>query len=99
MKKFFYIFLISGFGLSSSTKAQVQPKPMVNGTIAYVQGLEAFENREYEKSLQLLMEAKNQLGNEAGLSYAIADTYFAMEDLPNAALYGKQAVSKAPENK
>ena len=99
MKKFFYIFLISGFGLSSSTKAQVQPKPMVNGTIAYVQGLEAFENREYEKSLQLLMEAKNQLGNEAGLSYTIADTYFAMEDLPNAALYGKQAVSKAPENK
>ena len=99
MKKFLYIFLISGFGLTSSIKAQVQPKPMVNGTISYVQGLEAFENREYEKSLELLIEAKNQLGEESGLNFAIADTYFAMEDLPNAALYGKQAVAQAPENK
>ncbi|XWN36603.1 MAG: tetratricopeptide repeat protein [Balneola sp.] len=99
MKKFFYIFLFLSVSTVSSSVAQVQPKPVVNGTIAYVQGLEAFENKEYQKSLNLLLEAKNKLGAGQGISYAIADTYFAMEDLPNAALYGKQAVEEAPGNK
>ncbi|MBO6621978.1 MAG: tetratricopeptide repeat protein [Balneola sp.] len=99
MKKVFYISIIFSVVISISVDAQTQPKSQVTGTIAYVQGLEAFENREYQKSLELLVEARNQLGEEPGVSYAIADTYFAMDDLPNAALYGKQAVEQSPKNK
>ncbi len=99
MKKIFHILLLCSFGIAVNSKAQVQPKSKVSGTQAYVQGLDAFENQDYERSLELLIEAEKKLGSSAGINYAIADTYFAMEDLPNAALYGKEAVEKSPENK
>jgi tetratricopeptide (TPR) repeat protein len=99
MKKAFYISVIFSVSLSIAVDAQTQSKSQINGTIAYVQGLEAFENQEYERSVELLIEAEKQLGGTAGVNYAIADAYFVMEDLPSAALYGKRAVELAPENK
>ncbi|MEQ9090623.1 MAG: tetratricopeptide repeat protein [Balneola sp.] len=99
MKKIFHIVLVFSIGIGVNSQAQVQPKSKISGTQAYVQGLDAFENQEYERSLELLIEAEKQLGSSAGINYAIADTYFAMEDLPNAALYGKEAVEKSPGNK
>ncbi len=99
MKKAFYISIIFSVSLSIAVDAQTQSKSQINGTIAYVQGLEAFENQEYERSVELLIEAEKQLGGTAGVNYAIADAYFVMEDLPSAALYGKRAVELAPKNK
>ena len=99
MKKAFYISVIFSVSLSIAVDAQTQSKSQLNGTIAYVQGLEAFENQEYERSVELLIEAEKQLGGTAGVNYAIADAYFVMEDLPSAALYGKRAVELAPKNK
>ncbi len=101
MKKNLHILLLSVlcFVASSPLWAQVQSKKTVSGTKAFVKGLEAFENNEYERSLEFLLEASSQLGSASGLNYALADTYFAMEDIPNAALYGKQAVEQAPANK
>ncbi len=99
MKKAFYISVIFSVSLSIAVDAQTQSKSQINGTIAYVQGLEAFENQEYERSVELLIEAEKQLGGTAGVNYAIADAYFVMEDLPSAALYGKRAVELAPKNK
>ena len=99
MKKAFYISVIFSVSLSIAVDAQTQSKSQINGTISYVQGLEAFENQEYERSVELLIEAEKQLGGTAGVNYAIADAYFVMEDLPSAALYGKRAVELAPENK
>lgn len=99
MKKIFHIVLVFSIGIGVNSQAQVQPKSKISGTQAYVQGLDAFENQDYERSLELLIEAEKQLGSAAGINYAIADTYFAMEDLPNAALYGKEAVEKSPGNK
>ncbi len=99
MKKAFYISVIFSVSLSIAVDAQTQSKSQINGTITYVQGLEAFENQEYERSVELLIEAEKQLGGTAGVNYAISDAYFVMEDLPSAALYGKRAVELAPENK
>tara|TARA_R110002124_G_scaffold282524_1_gene457718 strand:+ start:7311 stop:8999 length:1689 start_codon:yes stop_codon:yes gene_type:complete len=99
MKKFIYIVLIGITGSSISVMAQVQPRAKVSGTQIYVQGLEAYENQEYDRSIQLLLEARKLLGSEAGINFAISDSYFAQTDLPNAAYYGKQAVKQAPDNK
>lgn len=84
---------------SVSTRAQEQSPDRISGTRAFVEGLSAFEQNEYNKSVELLLQAKSKLGNNSGVNYALADTYYAMEDLPNAALYGKQAVRLDPKNK
>ncbi len=99
MKKILNITSLLFLGFSVSVFAQTQSQEQVTGTQLYVQGLEAFEQKEYERSAELLLQAKEQLGEKAGLQFALSDTYFAMEDLPNAALYGKQAVSLSPKNK
>lgn len=98
MKKTLYILLVLFTGLTS-VEAQVQSRSKVSGTLAYVQGLEAYENQEYDRSIELLLDARKKLGAEAGVNFAISDTYFAKKDLVNAALYGKEAVQYAPENK
>lgn len=100
MKKNLYIsILLFLLGSSTSALAQVQSRAKVSGTQIYVQGLEAFENEEYNRSIELLLEARKQLGSNAGINFAISDAYFAKMDLPNAALYGKQAVQREPVNK
>lgn len=99
MKKFIYILLIVSTGSSISSIAQIQSETKVSGTQIYVQGLEAYENQEYDRSIALLLDARKQLGPEAGINFAISDAYFAQTDLPNAALYGKQAVQQEPSNK
>ncbi len=99
MKQKFYITLLLLVAFSIKGFGQVQSGEKVTGTKLYVQGLEAFEQKEYERSAQLLLQAKEQLGNESGINFALSDTYYAMEDLPNAALYGKQAVGLSPDNK
>lgn len=66
---------------------------------AYIQGLEAFEGEEYEKARSLLLEANRKIKDASGINFALADTYLALDDLPNAALYGKQAVEAKPKNK
>jgi len=99
MKKTIYILLILIYASSAIVEAQAQTKVKISGTLAYVEGLEAFENQEYNRSVELLIEARNQLGNQSGINYAIADSYFAKGDLPNAALYGKLAVTAEPSNK
>lgn len=91
--------LFVGLLFSAVANAQVQSSENVSGTRAYVKGLTAFEQKEYSKSVELLLQAKNKLGDTSGINYALADTYYAMEDLPNAALYGKQAVRLEPNNK
>jgi len=99
MKNIRYILLALLTGSFVSVQAQVQTRDKVSGTQVFVQGLEAYENQEYDRSIELLLEARKQLGSDAGINFAIADSYFAKVDLPNAALYGKLAVQKAPANK
>lgn len=99
MKKLIYIITYLIFGNSSFTKAQVQTTVEREAKTAYIQGMEAFVNEEYDRATTLLLEAYNQLNGQAGLSFALADVYLQQDDLPNAALYGKEAVQLEPENK
>lgn len=79
--------------------AQVQTDREITGKSMFIQGLEAFENEEYERAEQLLLEAKDHVSGSTGIDYALADVYFSMDNLPNAALYGKLAVDGEPQNK
>ncbi len=99
MKKSIYIALFLSFCASSTTFAQVQTPKEREAKTAYIQGMEAFVNEEYDRATVLLLQAYNQLKGQAGLSFALADVYFQQDDLPNAALYGKEAVALEPENK
>lgn len=76
-----------------------QQRELIDGKSAYIKGLEAFENAEYEKALDLLSTAYVKLPKNAGINYALADAYQQIGDLPNATYYGKQAVELEPDNK
>lgn len=97
MKK--YLFILLFILLSGTSAAQVQTMNEREGRAAFVQGMEAFVNEEYDRATTSLLQAYEMLPKEAGISYAVADAYYLQDDLPNAALYGKEAVQLAPENK
>ncbi len=99
MKRSSYILALFALGFQSMSVAQVQSMPEREGKTAYIQGMEAFVNEEYDRATTLLLQAYDLLQDQPGISYALADAYFQQDDLPNAALYGKEAVSMEPENK
>ncbi|MEQ9309398.1 MAG: tetratricopeptide repeat protein [Balneolaceae bacterium] len=99
MNKYLYIALFLIFGISDTLLSQVQTVPEREAKISYIQGMEAFVNEEYDRATTLLLQAYNQLKGQSGLSFALADVYLQQDDLPNAALYGKEAVQLEPENK
>lgn len=94
-----FLFLITGTPVFGQLPTQTQETGSYGASAAYIQGIEAFENEEYETAEQLLLEAYQNMDQPAGIAYALADTYLALDDLPNAALYGKQAVEADPEHK
>ncbi|MBO6585115.1 MAG: tetratricopeptide repeat protein [Gracilimonas sp.] len=98
--KFFQTTLFSLLLLGCAPAlAQIQSDTQLTGKAAYIQGMEAFENEEFETARELFLEARRNLEAPSGVNYALADTYLQLDDLPNAALYGKQAVETEPENK
>ncbi len=80
-------------------QVKVQTEKELSGKSAYIQGLEAFETGEFEKAEELFLQADRNLEDQPGINFALADTYLKLNDLPNAALYGKQAVDSEPMNK
>ncbi|MAL18337.1 MAG: hypothetical protein CL670_02670 [Balneola sp.] len=99
MKYFIITFISILFFTGKPAFAQIQMEEEISGKAAYIQGIEAFENEEFDTAKELLLKASRSLTNAPGVSYALADTYLALDDLPNAALYGKQAVDSDPEDK
>ena len=99
MVKSFQILLIILLLAPFSVQAQVQTVEEREAKTAYIEGLEAFVNEEFDRATTLLLEAYEDLAPQSGISYALADVYFMQEDLPNAALYGKEAVELEPTNK
>ena len=97
-----YVLALLIGGLLTSTgfaQTQVQNENEIAGKSMFIQGLEAFENEEFDRAEQLLLEAKDYLSGSSGVDYALADVYYSMDNLPNAALYGKLAVDGEPQNK
>ena len=77
----------------------ISERDLINGETAYIEGLQEFENANYERALDLFSEAYVKLPENSGLNYAMADAYRQIGDLANASYYGKQAVELEPENK
>ena len=64
----------------------------------YIDGVTQFELEQYDQALELLSAAYIKLPDHAGVNYALADTYFQLDDIANAAYYGKAAVNLEPDN-
>lgn len=65
----------------------------------YIQGINDFENQDYELALDKLTAAHLKLSDHAGVNYALSDVYFETGDYTNAAYYGQIASDLEPENK
>lgn len=65
----------------------------------YIQGINDFENQDYELALDKLTAAHLKLSDHAGVNYALSDVYLETEDYTNAAYYGQIAADLEPENK
>lgn len=93
------IFILVFGLLAAQADAQIQTPAQTEGKASYIRAMEAFENEEYQRSADLLLKAYNNLGSPASIAYSLADVYYKLGNLPNAALYGKQAVNAEPDNK
>jgi tetratricopeptide (TPR) repeat protein len=65
----------------------------------YIQGINDFENQDYELALDKLTAAHLKLSDHAGVNYALSDVYLEIDDYTNAAYYGQIAAELEPENK
>ena len=65
----------------------------------FIDGINDFENQDYEEALDKLIAAHLLFSEDAGINYALSDVYMAVGDFVNAAYYGQIATDLEPENK
>lgn len=65
----------------------------------YIEGINDFENEDYELALDNLTAAHLRMSDNPGINYALSDVYLATGDYTNAAYYGQIATELEPENK
>ena len=74
--------------------------PNVTRALEYfIDGINDFENQDYEEALDKLIAAHLLFSEDAGINYALSDVYMAVGDYVNAAYYGQIATELEPENK
>ena len=79
--------------------AEVTPDEKARAVEYFIQGINDFENEDYERALDNLTAAHLTLSDDSGINYALSDVYLAMGDFSNAAYYGQLAATADPENK
>lgn len=103
MRPFYFLLLITFIwampAISQQNAPEITSIKKIDALDSYIRGINAFENGEYEEALDLLTAAYLKNPESAGVNFALADAYLALNDLVNAAYYGKIAVSEEPENK
>ncbi|MTI89442.1 MAG: tetratricopeptide repeat protein [Balneolaceae bacterium] len=99
MVKTIIIYIFLSLLCITNGVSQVQSREELSGKAAYIQGMEAFSSEQYEEARSHLLQAYKDLDQPAGVSYSLADTFLQLDDLPNAILYGKEAVAADPTNK
>lgn len=77
----------------------ISERELVEAKTAFIDGLTAFENNDYEEALKLLNKAYVKLPDHPGINFALADAYLQINDLKNAEYYSKQAINLDPENR
>jgi len=90
--------LFSAPAICAQSTQSVDEKARINAQSAYIDGLAAFENENYQQALELLKAAYVKLPDHAGVNFSLADTYLRVGDIANAEYYGKQAVKLNPKN-
>ncbi|MDZ7683447.1 MAG: tetratricopeptide repeat protein [Fodinibius sp.] len=85
--------------LAQAQQQQVAEQEQVKARTAYIEGLAAFENEEYQRAIKLLKSAYVKLADRPGVSFALADAYLQINDLDNAEYYAKQATKLDPQNR
>lgn len=92
------LFFVGSVDLQAQDQS-IQEKEKISAETAYVNGLAAFENEDFQKAIELLNTAYVKLSDRPGVNFALADAYLQLDDLANAAYYGKQATKLDPQNK
>jgi tetratricopeptide (TPR) repeat protein len=80
-------------------RQSIEEKEHVEAHSDFIEGVAAFENKDFRKALDLLNSAYVKLPDHPGVNFALADAYFQINDLDNAAYYGKQAAKLDPQNR
>lgn len=102
MAKSFLLLLLALFIWNSPIVAQDNESvdPSVTRALEYfIEGINDFENQDYEQALDKLIAAHLLFSEDAGINYALSDVYLAIGDFINAAYYGQIAVELEPKNK
>lgn len=102
MAKSFLLLLLALSIWSSSIYAQDTESmdPSLTRALEYfIDGINDFENQDYEQALDKLISAHLLFSEDAGINYALSDVYSAIGDFVNAAYYGQMATELEPENK
>lgn len=84
--------------LLSAEDDSLMSNELLEAKTKYIAGLREFELENYDKSLELLTACYVKLPNNSGVNFALADTYFNLDELNNAAYYAKQAINLNPDN-
>lgn len=65
----------------------------------FIDGINDFENQDFEQALDKLTAAHLILSDDAGINYALSDVYLAIGDIVNAEYYAQLATEAEPDNK
>tara|TARA_R100001143_G_scaffold63592_2_gene73090 strand:- start:32866 stop:34554 length:1689 start_codon:yes stop_codon:yes gene_type:complete len=102
MVRSFLLLLFALFIWNPSAHAQDTERLESSVTKAleyFIDGINDFENQDYEEALDKLIAAQLLFSEDAGINYALSDVYAAVGDFVNAAYYGQIATDLEPENK
>lgn len=89
---------ISSQNASLKSNRNLDESDILQGKQEYIKGISAFEAGDYSESLNHLLIAAVKIPNTSGINFALADTYYRMNDYTNATYYAQQAVTIEPDN-
>jgi tetratricopeptide (TPR) repeat protein len=98
---FFFLLILSSVNTATldARQAESQDPDVTRALEYYINGINDFENQEYEQALDKLTLAHLIMSDDPGINYALSDVYLATGDFVNAEYYAQLAAEAEPENK
>ncbi|MCH8556963.1 MAG: tetratricopeptide repeat protein [Balneolia bacterium] len=104
------LLIFTGFGTVSAqdrnvpaipdtSEIQVSESDAAEGRRLFVRGITEYEFENYEEAADLLVQAREKLGRNAGLDFSIAESFFKSGNIIDALYYAESAVEQDEENK
>lgn len=95
---FFLLFIFVTPVITSAQTESILQGEKERAMTYFMEGLNYFENQDFERALDNLTAAHLILTDDPGINYALSDVYFAMRDYSNAIYYAEIATEIEPEN-